>query len=136
TFRRRRLPGNTQPKGRFCPAQITFRLLGQYATGERLGAFEEGLVIGQSERLERRVAAQAAGACDAAAGGVAGEQHREGAGAPEVRVHAAAIAIAAAGRVPGLGILREIKHAFGLWWENAWAADDARPQPGRGERDA
>ena len=50
-------------------------------------------------------------------------QHRIRARPPEMRVHAAAIAVAARGRFPGLRILREIEHALRLRRKDARAAD-------------
>ena len=67
------------------------------------GTFEKRLIVGERQRLQRRVAAQPAGAGDVAAGGVEREQHRIRTGPPKVRVHAAAIAIATVAAFQGLG---------------------------------
>src|SRR5687768_1758856 len=98
---------NTEPKCQLGSCKIVGGFFGPHSCRERLGALEKSLIVGQRERLQRRVAAQPARAGYVAARGIKCQQHGIGTGSPEVRVHPAAIALAALGGVPGLGILRE-----------------------------
>src|SRR5262249_53691679 len=73
--------------------RVASRSLGQYATGERLSAFEEALVVEQRQRLERRVGAIAARTRGGRFGRVEDRQARVRRGTPEEGVHAAPVTV-------------------------------------------